>query len=835
MKTNVKILLTALLCLWLMISTLACGSGDVVETLPAGDPQGTEPLSPDVTDNTDRPDTPAPEDTAGEVPTEDVMTEEETEPLPTCDHQFVDDICTLCGSDTTALFLFSKQESLASGISYEIYGTQGTLPAVLTIPDTYNGAPVKWIRSGAIKDSDTLTDLTVPDSIYISNSAIGGCPNLQTMRLSLRSLVSNGYLDRNFGWVLDEESKQNLTTLYLSAGTTKMFESIFSGCDFLETVYLPAELKEVEAYAFSGCKSLTNIVVDEANPYFYVKNNCLINRANKMIVAAGAGAVIPDDGSVTAIGGGAFTGLNLSKELVIPDCIKSIGFAAFRGWTSLEKLTLPFVGYSATDSDGHIGHLFGEYYDLYNEKSVPASLKEITILGGQLPYCALRGCKGLTTVHLEGVTSIEKHAFMDCPKLKTVHLGKKFQSLKNLPTGVTITLDEENPYFSLHEDGTCYSKDGSVLVLANKNTVLPTDGTLLEIGESAFEGCQLPETLIIPDSVTRIGKNAFKGCTNIRELTLPPSVTDIKEGAFAECTKLTRVYGGTNVEWIGASAFEGCTGLLTVEPMPALKAVSKKAFYGCRNLRVVPWDETATQLKTIAESAFGGCQKISSVVLPETVSILGNAAFSKCTSLETVVLSSKIKTIPVSCFSSCSALRDVTFKEGLQTIEYGAFAECNNLNEVIFPDSLVSLSEVTFSGIQKLHIGAGLSEITHNSLPVAVETVTLSESNSHFYLSSGSLVVAETETLIWGNGWEHMLTFDRPFKAVGEYAFNGRTNLYVITLPEGCESIGNRAFSYCTKLVEVNLPSTLKSMYKESFNQCPASEDMKIPKDVEIR
>lgn len=825
-----KFLITAILCLLLLTVGVSCGRGDAYIDPPAAAPQD----SSTDTQGESAPDTIAPDEVTDETPTETHdPVETETVETPICEHVFEDGFCTLCGSDTTVLFKFG-QSGFSFDETYHIYGTQGTLPATLTIPDTYNGKPVTHVKSHAIQGSDTLTELIVPDTVALGSYCIEDCPNLQTLRMSLYSLPSGSFMERNLYMILDLGSRKNLTTVYISSATLKLVESVFSGCDSLESVYLPAELKEVEAYVFSGCKSLTNIVVDEANPFFYVKNNCLINRANKMIVAAGAGAIIPDDGSVTAIGSGAFTGLNLSKELVIPDCIKTIGFAAFRGWTSLEKLTLPFVGYSATDSDGHIGNLFGEVYDMYNEKSVPTGLKEITILGGKLPSYGLRGCKGLTTVNLEGVTSIEGLAFMDCPKLKTVHLGKKLSSLKNLPTGVTVTLNEENPYFSLHEDGTFYNKDGTVIVLANKNTVLPTDGSLLEIGESAFAGCYTQQTLVIPDSVTRIGKNAFAGNTSLRELTLPASLTDIGEGAFSDCNRLNRVYGGTNVEWIGASAFEGCTGLLTVEPMPALKAVSAKAFLGCHNLRAVPWDENAYQLKIISESAFEKCAKISEVVLPETVSILGRTAFLNCTSLETVVLSSKLKTIPGTCFGGCTALRDVTFKEGLQAIEYGAFSGCKSLNEVILPDSLVSLDQVTFSGIKTLHIGSGLTEISHNSLPDSIETVTLSEDNPRFYLSSGSLVDAETETLIWGNGREHMLTFDRPFKAVGDHAFYGRTNLYVITLPEGCESIGDSAFAYCTKLVEVNFPSTLKSMHDDAFTKCPACDDMEIPKGVEI-
>lgn len=826
---KIKSFITAALCALLLATTISCNRENTGD-LPL--PQDTLPESQGENGDT----TEMPAQSPDEANSEEDSFEEETEDpeIPVCDHVFEEDVCTLCGSDITVLFKFG-QSGFDFDETYHIYGTQGTLPSKLTIPATYNGKPVKYIKSHAIKDSDTLTELIIPDSFVLESTCIENCPNLSTIRLSLYSLPADYFMNRNFSMILDQPSKQNLTTVYVSPKTTKLVEGVFAGCDFLENVYLPAELKEVEAHVFNSCTSLTNIVVEEANPNFYVKNNCLIHKTDKMIVAAGMGAVIPDDGSVTGIGSGAFSALDLSKELVIPDCIRSIGGGAFAGWDSLEKLTIPFLGNNANDSDGLLGTIFGAYEYDQNAKYVPSALKEVTVTGGKVPMFAFRTCKNLTTINLEGITSIEPYAFMECPKLKTVHLGQKLQSLDNLPTGMTIIFDEENPYFSLGNDGTFYSKDGSKLILANKNTVLPTDGTLLEIGENAFAGCYTQETLVIPDSVIRIGKNAFAKNTNLRELTLPASVTDIKEGAFFGCTKLTRVYGGQNVEWIGASAFEGCTGLLTVEPMPAVKAVSTKAFFGCRNLRAVPWDENATQLKTIAESAFEGCAKISAVILPDTVSVFGKSAFKDCTSLENVVFSSNMKTIPLNSFAGCSALSNLTFKEGLQVIESSAFSKCTNLSEVILPDTLTAVGQSAFSGsgLKTLHVGSGVKEIQSASFPRDVETVTLSENNPYLYVSGGCLVDAETETLIWGNG-QKFLSFERSFKAVGEGAFMGCTNLYAITLPEGCEVIGGSAFWGCTKLVEVNFPSTLKSIHKDSFYQCPVADDLDVPKNVEI-
>ena len=47
----------------------------------------------------------------------------------------------------------------------------------------------------------------------------------------------------------------------------------------------------------------------------------------------------------------------------------------------------------------------------------------------------------------------------------------------------------------------------------------PIDGfTVTEIGESAFEGNTVLESITLPDTITIIHKRAFAGCSNLREM-----------------------------------------------------------------------------------------------------------------------------------------------------------------------------------------------------------------------------------------------------------------------------------------------------------------------------
>ena len=68
----------------------------------------------------------------------------------------------------------------------------------------------------------------------------------------------------------------------------------------------------------------------------------------------------------------------------------------------------------------------------------------------------------------------------------------------------------------------------------------------------------------------------------------------------------------------------------------------------------------------IYKDVFKDCTSITKVVLPDTVSEIGNNAFSGCTNLKSVNLGNGVKTIGSSAFSDCTALRRSRFPKAWQ-------------------------------------------------------------------------------------------------------------------------------------------------------------------------
>ena len=98
----------------------------------------------------------------------------------------------------------------------------------------------------------------------------------------------------------------------------------------VKKIYLPESVEKVEPDAFIYGLCLEEIEVAKNNPYFYSQDDCLIERATKKIIKGTRLSVIPQDGTVVAIGSNAFRNVD-SARFCIRNCIKTIESCAFGG------------------------------------------------------------------------------------------------------------------------------------------------------------------------------------------------------------------------------------------------------------------------------------------------------------------------------------------------------------------------------------------------------------------------------------------------------------------------------------------------------------------------
>ncbi|MCH5351493.1 MAG: leucine-rich repeat protein [Clostridiales bacterium] len=98
--------------------------------------------------------------------------------------------------------------------------------------------------------------------------------------------------------------------------------------DSIERLYIPKSVETIEKYPFLSGLHLAEIEVATDNLYYYSRDNCLIERKTKKIVKGTYKSVIPRDGSVTAIGEGAFHDVD-GARFYISNCITVIESRTF--------------------------------------------------------------------------------------------------------------------------------------------------------------------------------------------------------------------------------------------------------------------------------------------------------------------------------------------------------------------------------------------------------------------------------------------------------------------------------------------------------------------------
>ncbi len=251
----------------------------------------------------------------------------------------------------------------------------------VVIPSTIDGYSVTGIGFQAFLDCETLTSVTLSDSItIIEEMAFGYCSNLTSI---------------SFG--------NNLNIIG---------DRIFESCISLKSAVIPASVSSIGQEPFFNCYSITEITVDENNEYFCDLDGVLFTKDMETLIHYPVGSddteyVIPSE--VKHIGRCAFyKAFNLSS-ITIPDSVESIGFFAFFDCINLESVEIP-SNLEIIDRSAFA------YCTALTSVIIPSS---VTSIGSR----AFANCHSLADVTVpKTVTSIESDSFVDCSALNTIYL-----------------------------------------------------------------------------------------------------------------------------------------------------------------------------------------------------------------------------------------------------------------------------------------------------------------------------------------------------------------------------------------------------------------------------
>jgi len=89
---------------------------------------------------------------------------------------------------------------------------------------------------------------------------------------------------------------------------------------------------------------------------------------------------------------------------------------------------------------------------------------------------------------------------------------------------------------------------------------------------------------------------------------------------------------------------------------------------------------------------------VTSVIIPNSVTSIGDYAFYNCTGLVSVTIPNSVTSIGAYAFADCDALTSLTIGDGVTIIGPYAFLRCYRLKSIILPTGLVSIGDLAFAG-----------------------------------------------------------------------------------------------------------------------------------------
>lgn len=650
-------------------------------------------------------------------------------------------------------------------------------------------------------------------------------------------------------------NEKNITIPMVIEGrtVTAIQVNAFQNNTTIETVIFPETIMYVCQYAFTGCTSLKSINIPAAT---------------------------------IAIQIGAFEGCTSLTDVKLFEGLEEVAKRAFFGCTSLESITLP-------EGVKKIDNMAFQNCSALKTIVLPTTLREIG-------HSVFMGCTSFeeTTLY-ESVAAIGDNAFKNVPETAVVNVFTLDVYKKLLSAGfkgIVLGAPVENP-----ADYEYTVEDGKAIVTKYKGSddkiSIPAElggYPVYVIGESAFKNCSQLVRVYMPVTALKVSDSAFEGCTSLTLIAFPEDFSYIGERAFYDCKSLLSVTVPYTVTYIGKDAFANlsanavvCVTVTEVEKLLAdsgyngnvtfvpendpkdyvnlgnANAIIKQytgsktkisipeylgdnlnmpvtaiTNYGMSNLRDVVSIIIPETVSWIGEYGFAGNVKMQKVQLPQDILFINSNTFENCEALKEINIPKNVIGIESLAFHNCKSLETIVIPEGVEYLGEQAFAGCKELKSITIPSTVKNIGDKCFDSISKEAViyvsnletkqllrNSGLTDCDIYVEGYGIESYDLFRKNkSNIIGATKNAYTGEETKIIVPSVFE-----DGNATIIPATLFAKNKDLETVVISEGITEIKAQAFLRCESLKTVVLPSTLTKIGKNVFKDVPEDCVVYVP------
>lgn len=676
--------------------------------------------------------------------------------------------------------------------------------AVVTVPETYNGAKVSVISASAFAYASGIKIINIPDTIEIIEvgTAFTGTSKLEEINIyETGNAVSPRYSSHE--GVLYSQDVAGLELAVFPSGKsgeyviydgTKLIGSrAFYNAYNVTSVTIPGSVAIIMPSAFMGCRNIETLtILDSDNP---------------------------NEESGLKIADHAFYNLRNLTTVNLPARLSSFSPAMFSSTGKLSTINIAKGGSMYASKNGMVTNAAGDTL-IYCPSGrtgyvrIPAGIATIAAGSFMQHY-------SITEVYVSySVATIENNAFKLCTNLQTL-------TFEGSPSAVGMTV----------------GKQAFMRCYALKNVIFEKESAVTEIGEEAFSSCNVLGDLTLPATLTKIGSLAFKDCLSIRKVVIAEGNKNIEVAmdAFEGCVRLLTITIPSTMETLPIEAIAACPSVRSIDiaennpyfssdgliiynanktellfysktntpengeytPIDSVVKIRGGAFRNNDRIKVL---NIGKNIEEIGDYAFAGMSALTTVNFEDSTSALtlGKGVLQGTGSLGNIVLPSRIREISEEMFRN-SAIAVVTIGSSVTVIGKNAFTGCTGLMEIIFAEgcNIETIPESAFE-----NVAAGTITI-----PKSVKVI---ESRAFANVSASEIIFEEGSVLT----------------TIGDGAFTG-SGLVSISLPSSVTTLGKGVFKGAKKLTSVSLDGTaLVNIPDETFTDCKKLKSFNVPNTI---